>query len=251
MKILVILLSRDNGWLNDVVEEASGKAKDNLEKAKNIFAYVRDNMTCTNYNRTHLEKPLKSVLKTRNGSEAEINLLLTAMFLKAGFRADPVLLSTRSHGYTYSMYPLMDRFNYVISRLELDGQFYYLDASKPRMGFGKLGTESYNGHARVINDIATPVSFVSDSLTEKKITSVFIINDEKGNLVGNIQKTPGFYESYGLRNRIKEKGREQLFSDMSKGFNAEVEIKKPVIDSLENYEEPLRLRYEFDIKTGW
>ena len=80
------------------------------------------------------------------------------MLLKAGYTADPVMLSTRSHGYTYAMYPLMDRFNYVISRLSLDGKYYYLDASKPRMGFGKLGYECYNGHARVINEAATPLN---------------------------------------------------------------------------------------------
>jgi hypothetical protein len=242
-------LGRDNGWLNDIVKEATQNATGDLEKAKNVFAYVRDHMTCTNYNRTHLDKSLKNVLKERNGNEAEINLLLTAMLLKAGFAADPVMLSTRSHGYTYAMYPLMDRFNYVISRLELNGKYYYLDASKPRMGFGRLGMESYNGHARVINDMATPIAFLADSLMERKLTSVFIINDDKGNLSGNIQQSPGYYESYSLRNRIKEKGKEQLFSDIKKEFNAEVEIKNPAIDSLDNYDEPLRIRYEFDVKS--
>lgn len=242
-------LNRDNGWLNDIMDDATGRAKDNLEKARNIYAYVRDNMTCTSYSGKYLEKPLKSLLKTRNGNEAEINLLLTAILLKAGFRADPVMLSTRSHGYTYAMYPLMNRFNYVISRLELDGKYYYLDASKPRMGFGRLGTDSYNGHARVINQMATPVDFIADSLMERKLTSVFIINDEKGNLTGNVQQSPGFYESYSLRSRIREKGKEQLFNDIKKGFTGEIEIKKPVIDSLDNYDEPLRLQYEFDIKA--
>ena len=96
-------------------------------------------MTCTNYNRKYLEKPLKSVLKTRNGNEAEINLLLTAMFRKAGFRADPVMLSTRSHGYTYAMYPLMDRFNYVISRLKLDGQVLLPRCQQAQDGFWQIG----------------------------------------------------------------------------------------------------------------
>ena len=72
-------------------------------------------MTCTNHNRVNTDKNLRTVLKSRNGSEAEINLLLTAMLKKADLDADPVLLSTRSHGYAYAMYPLMDRFNYVIS----------------------------------------------------------------------------------------------------------------------------------------
>ncbi|MEP7374206.1 MAG: DUF3857 domain-containing protein [Chitinophagaceae bacterium] len=242
-------LSRDNGWLNDVMKEAVAKTSTDIEKAKNIFAYVRDHITCTDYSETQLEKPIKNVLRERNGSVAEINLLLTAMLLKAGFTADPVLLSTRSNGYTYAMYPLMDRFNYVVARLRLDGKNYYLDASKPRMGFGKLDIESYNGHARVINEMAEPVEFLADSLTESKITSVFIVNDDKGNLTGNMQRSPGYFESYSLRNQIKDKGKEQLFSDIKKEFNAEIEMKSTAIDSLNNYEESLRIRCEFDIKS--
>lgn len=242
-------LNRDNGWLNDAVKEAVGTTSSELQKAKNIFAYVRDHIVCTSYGNILLQKSLKNVLKERNGSEAEINLLLTAMLLKAGYTAEPVMLSTRSHGYAYATYPLMDRFNYVISRLNLSGTYYYLDASKPRIGFGMLGTESYNGHARVINESATPVELISDSLTEKKLTSVFIINNEKGNLSGTVQQTPGYYESYSLRNRIKDKGKDQLFDDIKKGFNAEVEIKNSVIDSLDSYEEPLRIKYDFEVTS--
>ncbi len=242
-------LNRDNGWLNDVMDDATRNAKTDLEKARNIFAYVRDNMTCTNHNRKYLEKPLKAVLKARNGNEAEINLLLTGMLLKAGFSADPVILSTRSHGYTYALYPLMDRFNYVISRLNIDGKYYYLDASQPRMGFGRLGYETYNGHARVINETATPVNLSADSLLEGKLTSVFVINDEKGNLTGSMQQAPGYYESYSLRNKIKDKGKEQLFNDIKKAFNAEIEIAEPAIDSLDKYDYPVAIRYNFAIKT--
>ncbi len=242
-------LNRDNGWLSDVVREAIGGATTDMEKARKVFTYVRDRITCTGNKGKYLEKSLKNVLKERNGSEAEVNLLLTAMLLKADFAAEPVMLSTRSHGYTYAMYPLMDRFNYVITRLNIGDKYYFLDASKPRMGFGKLGTESYNGHARVINESATPLDFNSDSLMERKLTSVFIVNDEKGNLSGSVQQTPGYYESYSLRNRIKEKGKDQLFSDIAKGFNAEIKINKPVIDSLESYEDPLQIKYEFDVTS--
>ncbi len=241
-------LNRDNSWLTEVMDEAMRGATNEYDKAHNIFTYVRDNMTCTNYNRRSIDKTLKNVLKTRNGSEAEINLLLTAMLLKAGFNAEPVMLSTRSNGYTYPLYPLIDRFNYVISRVSLNGKYYFLDASRPRLGFGRLNYDSYNGHARVINPEATPIDFSSDSLLEGKVTSVFIINGEKGNLVGSLQQAPGYYESYSLRDRIKEIGKEQLFSDIKKGFNAEIEIAEPVIDSLNKYDYPIGIRYKFDMK---
>ena len=88
-------LKKDNSWLNDIMPMATHNATSTLDKAKNIYAWVRDNFTCTNYNRKYLEQPLKNILKNKSGSEAEINLLLTAMLRKAGITADPVMLSTR------------------------------------------------------------------------------------------------------------------------------------------------------------
>ncbi|HRO70088.1 MAG TPA: DUF3858 domain-containing protein [Chitinophagaceae bacterium] len=243
-------INRGNGWLNDVMGEATRGAAKDLEKAKNIFAYVRDNMTCTNYNRRTIDKALRDVLKSRNGSEAEINLLLTAMLLKADLNAEPVILSTRSNGYTYPLYPLIDKFNYVITRLNIDGNYYYLDASRPRLGFGRLSYDVYTGHARVVDRDATALEFLSDSLVEGKVTSVFIINDEKGNMTGSIQHAPGYFESYNLRNRVKENGKEQYFSDIKKGFTGEVEISDPAIDSLDKYDFPVTVRYKFDIDNG-
>jgi len=241
-------LTKDNGWLNDVMDEATGGSKNELEKAQRIYCYLRDNMTCTNHNRVFAEKNLRTVLKSRNGSEAEINLLLTAMLKKADLNAEPVILSTRDHGYAYAMYPLIDRFNYVISKLRIGDKEYFLDASQPRMGFGRLGYECYNGHARVVNPEATPVEFVSDSLTESKITSVFIINDEKGDFSGSIQQTPGYFESNSIRDRIKEKGRENFFNEYKKGWTGEVEMEKENIDSLNKYDFPVAIKYDFKMK---
>jgi hypothetical protein len=242
-------LNRDNPWLNEVMDDALKGATSDLQKARNIYAYIRDNMTCTNYNRKYLEQPLRNVLKNRNGNEAEINLLLIAMLKKANLSAEPIMLSTRSHGYTYSMYPLLDRFNYVIAQLNMEGRTYYLDASEPRMGFGRLGIQCYNGHARVINVDATPVEFTPDSLVERSVTSVFIIGNDKKELEGSLQQTPGYFESFRLRNRIKEKGVEQLFGDFKKDFNAEVEIKDKFVDSLERFDDPLMIKYNFVLKT--
>jgi hypothetical protein len=241
-------LSRDNPWLNDVMDDAVHNAASDIDKAKNIYAYVRDNLTCTNHNRVSLDQPLKSILKSRNGNEAEINLLLVAMLKKAGLHADPVMLSTRSHGYTYAMYPLLDRFNYVIAQLTTGDRTVYLDASEPHMGFGKLSYKCYNGHARVINAEATPVDFSADSLVERSVTSFFIINDEKGNLSGSVQQSPGFYESGALRDRVKEKGKDALFGEIKKSFNSEVEINDFAIDSLDKYDDPVTVKYHFEVR---
>lgn len=243
-------LKRDNGWLSDAVNEAVGKADNDLQKAKNIFAYVRNRMTCTGYSGTYLQKSLKNVLKENNGKAAEINLLLTAMLIKAGLSVDPVILSTKQHGYTYALYPLMDRFNYVIARLGIGDKVYFLDASRPLMGFGRLNYDVYNGHARVVNELATPVDFSSNSLLENKFTSILIMNDSSEKQKGTVQQIPGYFESYRLRQKIKEKGQAAYIEDLKKGFGSDVEIADVRIDSLDHYEEPVNINYNININSN-
>jgi len=239
---------KDNGWLKDVLSPVLIGATTKAEKAQKIYEYVRDNFTCTNRNRWTLDQTLKNVVKTRNGTVAEINLLLTAMLKYADIDANPVILSTRSNGFTYSaLYAIMSKFNYVIAEAVIDGKKIYLDATEPRLGFGYLPLRCYNGAARIMNDNGDAVEFNSESLTEKKFTSIFIINDEKGNSVGSFQQTPGYYESYAMRNKLKDKGKEQVQKELAKGFGPEINITALTIDSLNKYENEVGIKYEFDI----
>jgi hypothetical protein len=241
-------LSKDNGWLNDAINAATPKTAAPMEKAKNIFAWVRDNFTCTNHSRRSIDQPLKNILKSKNGNVAEINLLLTAMLRKADLSADPVLIGTRSHGFTHAVYPLMDRFNYVIARVAIDGQYYFLDASEPRMGFNKLDYQCYNGHARVVNSDATPIEMEADSLKESSITTIFIIN-ENGRSIGSFQQVPGYYESHNIREKYKESGISAVMKDYKKAFGSEITVSKEQVDSLNIYEEPVGVFFDFDLNT--
>jgi Domain of Unknown Function with PDB structure (DUF3857)/Transglutaminase-like superfamily len=241
-------VTKDNGWLKDIIGPVVSASASKADKAKKIFAYVRDNFTCTSHDRFTMDQTLKGLVKTRNGNVAEINLLLTAMMKYADIEADPVILSTRSNGYTLPMYPILSKFNYVICRVAVDGKKIYLDASEPHIGFGRLPLRCYNGHARVVNKAAEAIELSSDGVTETKITTLFLINDEKGNLVGSVQQTPGYYESNELRDRVKEKGQEQLQKDIKKDFGADIVISNFQIDSLDKYENELGIHYDFDIK---
>lgn len=242
-------LRKDNGWLNDVMKAASGGAGSEADKARNIYNWVRDNFTCTNYNRKYLEQPLKNLLKSKNGNEAEINLLLTAMLLKADLKADPVMLSTRSHGYAHAVYPLMERYNHIIAKVKIDGKDVFLDASHPELGFGHLNYDCYNGQARVIDNDATVVEMDAASLKEKSVISLFIINDEKGNSVGSLQKAPGYYESLRIRSKVKEKGKDNYFAELKKSFGTEIKMSNERIDSLAKLDDPVGVFFDFDF-TG-
>ena len=245
-------LSKDNGWISDELKIAMKGASSDLDKAKNIYQYLQNNFTCTNYGRLYTDQPLKNILKEKKGNEAEINLLLVAMLRKAGLPADPLMLSTKSHGYALSVYPIMSKFNYVVCQAVIGGKTFYLDASRPKLGFGRLTWECYNGHARVINEEATSVEFSPDSLNERKMTSLMLFANEKekGEVSGRMQQIPGYYESYSLRSRIKDKGAEELFKEIKKDFGTDVDISNSNIDSLEKYDQPLQLNYDVKLNLG-
>ena len=243
-------LDKANNWLDDDIKAIVGGTFDKLEKAKKIYAYVRDNFTCTNQHAKYMENSLKNVFKAKKGSVAEINLLLIAMLKHEGIKAEPVLLSTRDNGYTHPFYPLMDRFNYVIAGLNIDGSEYYLDATERKIGFTHLPLQCYNGQARFISTTAPdPVYLVADSLKEAKITAVFVANSDKGKPTSSFKSTLGYYESLSLREKVTDKGKDQLLKDIKAQYPAETEVSELEIDSLNNLELPVQVRYNIDFNN--
>lgn len=241
-------LDKNNGWLGDVVKPLLAGANSEGEKARRIFMYVRDAITCTSHNGIYTSQSLKNILKAKSGRVSEVNLLLTAMLRYAGITAEPVLLSTKNHGVAYALYPIVSRFNYVIAQTTIEGKTFMLDASHPRLGFGKLLPDCYNGHARVVNEPATPMELSSDSLSERKLTSVFISHNESQLWMGSMQQTPGYYESYNILDKVKEKGADEFFKEVKKGYGMDLDIQEAGIDSLTKYEEPVKVHYTFTLK---
>jgi len=242
-------LSKNNNWLDDEMKNITKGAATKLEKAKAIFAYLRDNMTCTDHSELYIETTLKEAYKKHSGSVADINLLLAAMLRHEDIAADPLILSTKAHGFTSEIYPLLSRFNYVICHTEIDNKVYDLDASSPYNGFSKLPSYCYNGYARVIKkEAAMPVVFTSDSIKEQKMTSIFITNDEKEGLVGSFRSQLGYYESAALRAKLKGDAA-SFFKNIKSGNSFELKIETPGIDSLKQPDMPALVHYDFSFKT--
>jgi hypothetical protein len=242
-------LDKGNGWLDDELKPVLKDANSQLEKAEKIFTFVRDNFSCTSHSRLYMDEPLKTVYKNRHGSEAELNLLLTAMLRHEHITCDPVILSTRDNGFPNELYPLLSRFNYVISMAHIDSIFYFLDGSEPWLGFSRLPLRCYNGTARVLNkEHPSSVALDADGMKESKITMVIINKDEKGGLTGRLTTTPGFNEACDLRAQIKSSGTADLLKHIKAAYSEGISIDSLEIDSLAKPDEPLQVAYDLQIK---
>jgi len=156
------------------------------------------------------------------------------------------LLSTRNHGYAYEEYPLLERFNYVIAALNIDNKKYFLDATEQKLGFARLPLRCYNGHARLIrSSYPDSLYLLADSVKETKISSVFISNDKNGRMTGSFQSTPGYYGSMETRYQISDRGKEEFLKGIRLQHPRETQITDLEIDSLNNFDAPVTVRYNF------
>lgn len=241
-------LDRGNGWLDDDLRTVTQGAATQLEKAQRIFAFVRDKFNCTSHNRLYLSDPLKTVYKNRHGSEADLNLVLVAMLRHESISADPVILSTRANGFANEVYPLLDRFNYVIDRVTIDSSVYFLDASEPWLGFGRLPERCYNGSARVLNqEKPSVVSLDADALSEKKITLAILTKNDKGGWDGRLTSTPGFNEACAIRESIKEDGQPAFQKKIMTAYSGDEAASNFEVDSLQRPDDPLQVGYDLRI----
>jgi hypothetical protein len=243
-------LSADHAWMDASLDKIVTASQTPLEQAHAIYYYISRHFTCTDHYDPYIKTSLRDVVKKGNGTVGDINLLLVAMLRGKGLDAEPVLLSTREHGFNLASYPILQKLNYVIVKLRVNGKIFYLDAAYPQLGFGQLPGNCYNGHARIISrkDSAS-VWFDADSLKESKVTLVMLASGEKG-LEGSWQSTLGKEESYQTRRKIAEQGQESYFKSIQTAYGEEGTISNGGIDSLDRPEDPVKVHYEFQLKGG-
>ncbi len=242
-------LSKENGWLKDDVKTATAGETNYEDKAKNIYAFVRDNYKCIDCSSVYLSQPLKKTAQSKKGNVVDINMLLIAMLRIAGYSADPVLLSTREHGKAYDMYPILRKFNYVVVRLNInDNKSYLLDAAHPVLGFGHLDEACYNGYGRAIAALPSLINLSADSLHESEVASLFLSNDESGKITGNYKDVMGEMQSNNMREKMKKTNTDDYFKDVRKSFSFDVDVTNKIIDSLDKPEMPVSVQYDLSFK---
>jgi hypothetical protein len=244
-------LKEENEWLDPLLEKIVKSPGDPLQQAREIYYYISGNFTCTDHNDKYIVTTLRDVVKKQSGSVGDLNLLLAAMLRRRHIKADPVLLSTREFGFNPSQYPILDRLNYVICRAEAGGQVYYLDAARPKLAFGSLPENCYNGHARIISEKDSgSVYFWSDSLKEKENILVILSNGVRGGLEGSFQSVSGYPGSYEIREKAGRSGVPGFFKDIQTSYGEDMRISNGGIDSLDNPEVPLTIHYDLQLSAN-
>jgi len=163
--------------------------------------------------------PLKRSYELHRGTAADVNLLLIAALRQAGLPAEPVLLSTRSHGRVNEQFPLLDQFNYVIGMLPLaDNKELLLDATEPLLPCGVLPTRCLNQLGRLIptKEAAGAGRWVSLTPSQRhtRFQDIKLTVDAQGNLVGQVREEHGGYAGAAIREKIQQVGEKKYVTEL-------------------------------------
>ncbi len=245
-------LDNGNAWLNDSMKVIQTGTGNSLEVAKKIYDFVKNSIKCKGIRNIYLSAPIKEIFKNKSGYTADVNLLLVAMLRHQNLQADPVILSTRINGFANMMYPLINQYNYVICKLDINGISYYLDASKPWLGFNKLPQNCLNGQGRIIDKTIKPVFFTADSTEEKKTTAVFLYNDDKisGKWGGSMSSVLGYYESCNARKNILENGKEDFEKKLKETYTGDYAIEDIKFENEKENELPIKISFNINVSTS-
>lgn len=235
---------KGNGFLGDKIKELTKGKPSDIEKAKAIYAFVRDSF---NIKYTGKEFSLRTIFSDRVGSENEINLLLTAMLRKAEFNANPVFLSPKPGEKLNPVYPDNQNTKVIIAAVRIGNQDIYLDASKKQLPFNVLLPENYNGYARLIDRQSKGIELDPNSCIEK---SVALISLKPGanthELVLKYDAKPGNVESYNFRSQMSNDTSE-IRKGIIKNLNKEAlsyTLSDLKIENLRNPDAPLKVHFE-------
>ncbi len=139
--------------VKEIVDALKAESKTETELIQTIYDYVKNNITWNEYYGVLCENGIKKTLTEKTGNSADVNLTLTAMLKYAGYSADPVLVSTKSHGVP--LFPTREGFNYVLTAVDTENGMILLDATEKEGAMGILPVRVMNWNGRLIKEDGT------------------------------------------------------------------------------------------------
>jgi transglutaminase-like putative cysteine protease len=245
------------GATKDLVAQLVAGKGSEREKMEAIYRYVQANLKATNQSGIYTTNSPKEILQKREGNRQEVNLLLINMLREADLNANPVLLSTRSHGKPYKNYPILERFNYSIAHVRIGEEEFLLDATHPLQPLGMLPAETLNGEGLLMAKDGAESGWINLQNRFKSSETV-VANlqlQADGSLTGQMEVNLKGYAALDARAKYLKQQAEGEPAKPAGGVGAQYGLQLDSATHLNDYEQPFNLKgthqsSEFGQPTG-
>ena len=238
------LVLKHADFLREVVQPLVAQYPDPAARAAAVRALVLHNVKHDGANQLLASGPLKHTWEQHRGNSADVNLLLIAALRQAGLAAQPVLLSTRTHGRVSQEYPQLDQFNYVLALVERPGApDLLLDATESMLPADVLPVHCLNkiGHTVPAESEGRWVS-LTPTARYSHYQNVKMTLDAQGNLSSEVQEERGGYAALEAREKLAELGEKKYVAEML-GTHTSWEVPTYKFAGVVDCQQSLALRY--------
>ncbi|NJN77950.1 MAG: DUF3857 domain-containing protein [Saprospiraceae bacterium] len=226
-------------------------AKANTEKEKMIaiFDYVRDNVNWNGNINIYITEDLKTSYKYRNGSSADINLMIIGALKQAGIKAYPVLISTRENGRLHKDYPLAKQFDQVIVQAEVGGEAYLFDATFDVIPYNLMPYPNLNYDGLAVKNGSWEWVKIEAQLASK-IVEVEMEITEDGTMSGTFEYNRDAYRAFEVRQEVEETGLDKYIESYFADIFPESKVTDLKFDNLEDGTKPLKETMKFSSENA-
>ncbi len=241
-------LIKEAFYMNDFIKELDSSVADPMERIEKIYDHIKNYMKWNGKYSIFVTSELRKAYNDQSGSIGDINLLLTLLLKKAGFKAYPVVLSTRSNGIINTHFPQLTQFNYVICMVVEDNNRYLLDASDKFCTFNLLPQKCLNGMGLYISEESTGwVELNPTSIYDYETNLTLDMTSDAG-FSGKLQNTRKDYAAYYLRRAIDEENDSDEFVKKIQDSNPGLEIVEYNYSNLSDVDLPVNEDYTINIE---
>ena len=199
---------KPRNFYKDITESIKSEYEKPVERLAAVYDFVSNYMKWNENNGFVPRQNIKKSYEERTGSSADINALLISMLRDLEINADPVIISTVNNGFVNPVYPIIDKYNYMIARVIIGDKQVLLDATGKDIPLGLLPLRCLNqrGYAICKNhgwvDLKPLKGF-------EKSAFCMLTMDESGNVSGDISYKHDGYSGIKIRENIKTNGKDK------------------------------------------
>ncbi len=240
---------KKGNFISDKLPDIEANASTELEKATAIFNYVQQRVKWNEDYGIYANTVPRKVFDDRTGSVADINLMMVALLKEAGLNAEPVILSTRSHGIVMEMFPILSKFNYVIGMVKIDTATYLLDATSRFVPFNTLPERCLNGSGRIISkNNAGWVRLLNSEIRNEYTNAAFTLAAD-GAYSGTCAISSAGLSGTDRRNSFKSKEQKDFIKEFNSSHST-WSIKDFTYKNLDTVNSPFSETYTIEASEG-
>ncbi|MEM1123824.1 MAG: DUF3858 domain-containing protein, partial [Bacteroidota bacterium] len=209
-----------------------------------IYEHLSKTLTWNgNYSRG-IGQTIDEFYEKKIGSSGALNLTLIALIRGVGLKVNPVLISTRSHGAMNAQYPILDQFNHLLARIEIDSNTQIIaDVTDSLHSIDYPKVESLNYRGWMLTDYE-PKWIAIDFPTTTDVMKANLVLSESGALKGTLSTMSNGYSAIGSRAALIDQPDKHWWEERFQAKSIDIQLDKITYQNVDNIHHSFKTKME-------